>query len=324
MASQPKVSILAVSYNHSRYLIETLESIRQQTFQDFELLIADDASTDNSAELIRKWNTTHNRADRLFLHDKNVGLCPTLNEMLRCASGKYLQTIACDDQLLPDGLKNRVDVLDSCPNETAAVYADAKLIDETSVEQPGTFLQKFLKKRPAPIGDLYAQLLHGNFMPAMSVLSRTSCVKEVGAYDEKLQFEDWDLWLRLARKFTFEFDDHPAVRYRLHAANMHKNMKNEAVQNYRILAKHRNVLRARMRIMLTIVRNADEFASAERDVHDFLSWADEYPETRWFRRSYFGHSKITQNVVARMVRTTEGLSRSFSSKIPRPGIRNAA
>ncbi|MGI9427151.1 MAG: glycosyltransferase family 2 protein, partial [Bythopirellula sp.] len=168
-SNPPKVTVLALAYNHSRYLSETLDSIRDQTFQDFELFVSDDASQDDSAALIQQWNAEHQRADRLFLHERNIGLCPTLNELLSHASGEYLQFIACDDHLLPRSLEQRVAALDQCGPETAAIYSDALRMDESGNEVAKTFLQRFLKKKPVPTGDLYSYLLLGNFLPAMSV-----------------------------------------------------------------------------------------------------------------------------------------------------------
>ncbi|MEQ9408307.1 MAG: glycosyltransferase [Fuerstiella sp.] len=309
----PKVTVLALSYNHADYLVETLESIRCQSFQDFELFISDDASRDDSATLIQEWNARHQRADRLFLHATNQGLCPTLNEMFEAASGQYLQLIACDDHLLPQCLQRKVAVLDSAGSNVAAVYSDAIVMDDNGQEQPRTFLEKFLKKRPAPEGNLFPRLLLGNFLPAMSVLSRREFVQQVGAFDNALLFEDWDLWLRLGRHYDFVYDNQPSVRYRIHQANMHRNMSGECLQNYRILAKHRDMFRARMRILLTIVRNADDFSLDTAEVQDFLTWADSYPETRWFRRAFFGRSRMAQQMIAQLVDTSEGVTRPFSA-----------
>lgn len=168
--STPRVTVLALAYNHSRYLCETLDSIRRQSFQDFELFISDDASRDHSAQLIQDWDTEHQRANRLFLHAVNRGLCATLNEMLASASGEYIQLIACDDHLLPECLDRKVRLLDAAQANVAAVYSDATLMDADGNQQPETFLQRFLKKRPLPTGNLFTRLLLGNFLPGMSFL----------------------------------------------------------------------------------------------------------------------------------------------------------
>jgi glycosyltransferase involved in cell wall biosynthesis len=323
-SNPPKVTVLALAYNHSQYLTETLDSIRRQTFQDFELLVSDDASQDNSAALIQQWNAKHQRANQLFLHDKNIGLCPTLNELLSHARGEYLQFIACDDHLLPRSLEQRVQALDQYGPETAAVYSDALRIDENGAAIPKTFLQRFLKKKPIPTGDLYSQLLLGNFLPGMSVLMRRELVEEVGGFDSSLAFEDWDLWQRLTRKYEFAYFDRPTVQYRIHSGNLHKTMPNQSRQFYRILAKHRDEFRARLRILRLLVRSPEEFALDSAEIKDFLSWADEYRETRWFRQWYFGASELRQATVAQIVETGEGVTRPFSATSITDRIRRAA
>lgn len=323
-SNPPKVTVLALAYNHSEFLTETLDSIAGQTFQDFELLVSDDASKDNSATLIQQWQDEHQRAGRLFLHQQNMGLCPTLNELLSHATGEYLQFIACDDHLLPDSLERRVAALDQCGPETAAVFSDALRMDENGNAVPKTFLQRYVKKRPVPAGDLYSQLLLGNFLPGMSVLARRQLVEEVGGFDSELAFEDWDLWQRLTREYEFAYVDEPTVRYRIHSNNLHKTMPNQARQFYRILAKHRDQLRARLRILRTLIRNPEEFAADSDEVADFLTWADEYRETRWFRRWYFGSNKLTRATVSQIVETGEGLTRPFTTTSRVERIRRAA
>lgn len=309
---KPKVSVLALAYNQADYLEETLDSIRNQSFQDFELLISDDASRDESAARIQAWNANHGRAQHLLLHKQNAGLCPTLNELLSLASGDYIQIIACDDLLTPTALQERVDILDNAPDNVAAVYSDAVMMNDKSEDLSTTFLRRFLKNRPIPRGDLYAQLLLGNFMPALTVLIRRSAIEAVGNYDTGLIFEDWDLWQRLSREFDFEFTPGPAGRYRVHENNMHRTMKQQARQFYRILAKHKDHLRARLRILLTIQRNPDDFRIDAPELQDFLSWARDYPETRFFVDWYLNAGSVTRATTFQLVTVAEKLSRPFT------------
>lgn len=321
----PKVTVLALAYNQAAFLEETLESIRTQSFQDFELLISDDASSDDSAKLIQQWNDKHCRAERLFLHDRNIGLCPTLNELLDHARGEYLQFIACDDHLLPNALAERVDVLERADSDVALVYSDALMMDDEGRETPGTFLTRFLKGRPAPEGDLYSRLLMGNFLPGSTVLSRTERVRQVGGFDASLKFEDWDLWQKLSRSWSFVYTPGPTARYRIHEGNLHKTMSRQASQFYRILSRHRDDQRARLRIMLTIVRNVDQFEPDSEETVDFLSWADEYPDTRLFRKWYFPSGSFSQAVVKQLVTFAENMSRPFTkSSLQERRQRNAA
>src|SRR5689334_1867763 len=90
----PLVSILAANYNNARYVLESLESIKQQTYPNIELIIVDDASADNSPQLISDWLKTANIPHKYIVHEQNKGLCSTCNELLRNANGKYISFIA--------------------------------------------------------------------------------------------------------------------------------------------------------------------------------------------------------------------------------------
>ena len=124
-ADRPLLTVLAVCYNHARYLNECLDSIHAQTYQDFELIITDDGSTDGSADLIRKWVEQHGRACRFIAHARNVGLCRTLNEALAAVRGKYLARISTDDVWLPRKLERQLAVMESLPERVAVLYGDA-------------------------------------------------------------------------------------------------------------------------------------------------------------------------------------------------------
>ena len=324
ISKPPKVTVLALAYNQEKYVVETLNSIADQTFQDFELLIADDASSDSSAAIIRDWNSKHGRAGSLFLHEKNRGLCATLNELLAEAKGEYLQFIACDDHLLPQSLEKRVAVLEKTADSTAAVYSDALTMDQHGDSQAATFLETSVKNGVVPTGDLYSQLLIGNFIPAFTVLSKRALVEEVGGFDESLAFEDWDLWLRLSRKYDFSCLEEPTARYRIHAKNFHKTMQHQPRQFYRILAKHKDSFRARMRILRTMIRNRQEFGADTFVAEDFLSWADQYYETSWFRRWFFSGSQLTQYTVDLVVKGMDEVTRPFSSSTRSERIGQAA
>ena len=320
----PQVSVLALAYNHSQYLVETLDSIREQTFQDFELIVSDDASTDDSAAMIRDWNSRHQRANHLVFHKQNLGLCPTLNELLSLATGEYLQLIACDDVLLPASLEQRVDLLQSCGAETAAVYSDAVQFDDDGNELPKTFLQRFLKQKPRPSGDLYSQLLLGNFIPGPTVLMKRALVEEIGGFDASLAFEDWDLWQRLTKKHEFSYCDAATVKYRIHSTNLHRTMPNQAQQFYRILAKHRDDFRARLRILRMMVRDREAFGDGTPEVADFLAWANDYADTRWFSKCHFGGGSLSRVAAKNVVETTESLTRPFTSSSREERVRRAA
>ena len=130
MTSQPLVTIGAINYNNGLYVIETLESIKAQSYQNVELIIVDDCSTDNSVVLITEWLKNFDKPYKFIKHEKNKGVCNTCNDLLTNASGKYISTIGTDDIMMPDKIKVQVEILENSADEVCAVYSDAFLIKE--------------------------------------------------------------------------------------------------------------------------------------------------------------------------------------------------
>jgi glycosyltransferase involved in cell wall biosynthesis len=134
-----RITVLMPVYNGEKYLREAIDSIFNQTFTDFEFLIVDDGSTDNSVEII---NSYQNSRINLVKNDKNEGLVYTLNRGLSLAKGEYIARMDCDDISLPERLKKQIDFLDS-NSEIAVVGTWIKVINEK--EEPQTTWQYPLK-----------------------------------------------------------------------------------------------------------------------------------------------------------------------------------
>ena len=216
----PAVTVIAVCYNHERFVIECLESIKRQTFTDFELIVVDDKSSDGSVGVISDWLEHNLPGARFFPHQTNIGLCKTLNEALAIANGEYIGLIATDDAWLPDKLERQVARLQVLPESVALVFSDAEQMDEQGVTLPKTFIEAH---RPlgGPVGaDMFSQLADGNFIPAMATLIRRTALLSVGGYDEALTYEDYDMWLRLADQYQLEYLPGLVARYRIVATSM--------------------------------------------------------------------------------------------------------
>src|SRR6185312_4924818 len=127
---QPLVTIGAIGYNNARYVIETLESIKSQTYPNVELIVTDDCSTDKSVVgLITEWLKSYNHPYQFIIHDKNKGAPAACNEVIRRAKGKYISLIATDDILMPDKTRLQVEMLEKAGGNVGAVYSDAFIID---------------------------------------------------------------------------------------------------------------------------------------------------------------------------------------------------
>lgn len=234
----PLVSIIAVCYNHARFLEETLDSIKGQTYPNIQLIIMDDCSQDNSVEVIHNWIERNQVKCTFIAHQVNQGLCKTLNEAIILCEGKYVQMISCDDILMPQKLSVQVPLLEQSNEKVAVIFSDSYLMKDDGSEYYGWFIQRHKDFAKIPEGDLYDELLSGNFIPAMTALVKRSVYSDVGLYDEKLSYEDYDMWLRIAKKYKFIFSNYVSARYRFHEGNLHKRSALLREANFFILSKH--------------------------------------------------------------------------------------
>lgn len=217
--STPRVSVIVVCYNHERFVTECLESVRAQSMNDIQLIVVDDASTDGSSALIQAWVAEHWPSARVVLHTDNCGGCRSLNEALGWATSEFVAFLAADDVWLPHKLATQIAQLDAADAKVGAVYTDATLIGEGGQRLPETFLTS-RGYRYLPSGDLFDLFVIENFIPAPTTLFRRSVLTDLGAFDERLLFEDWDFWLRLASKYEIGVGQTPVAKYRVVATSL--------------------------------------------------------------------------------------------------------
>lgn len=240
MNQLPLVSILCLSYNQERFISESLDSIKFQSYRNIEILICDDFSEDKSVEIINDWieNNSHLNIT-LIRHSENQGICKSLNELLTFSKGKYIITIALDDLMESDKVERHVKILENSSPDEALVFSNAYLIDDRSVRYQNTFIPYFYKYLSIESGNFYEILLKDNFIPAMSCVTKSALIKDIGGWDETLTFEDYDMWLRLSEKYNFIYDDYRSCSYRMHATNSHKKKDFLNASFFDIYLKHK-------------------------------------------------------------------------------------
>ncbi len=209
------VSVFIPSYNYARYLGGAIDSIIAQTYQDWELVIVDDASTDDSPAIIERYRRRYPDRIRCVLLDKNVGQSEASNIGFRMLNGEFIAPLAADDMALPERLAEGVAFLRRQPN-VAAVFSQVGYIDADG--------------RPLPVGasvfnqgfdDIRWRLLEGNFLCATTPLIRHSALREIGNANPSLGFvEDYDLWMRMLDRHELARVDNIWVNYRMHRENL--------------------------------------------------------------------------------------------------------
>jgi glycosyltransferase involved in cell wall biosynthesis len=241
MENSPLISVICLCYNQAQFVIESLESIKNQYYKNFEILICDDSSRDNSVEVVDSWIKDNPEIPITFVkHKENKGISKSLNDLLNLSIGKYIQLLALDDLLMPDKFERHVTMLENAPDNYVMVFSDANLIDQNSNLYQNKFLARHLSYLSLKSQNYYDMLLDKNFLPAMSVLMKRDPLVQEGGFDENLTCEDHDMWLRLSRKYDFLFDETVSCSYRLHPNNSHKqkNVMNEATY-FKTMIKHK-------------------------------------------------------------------------------------
>lgn len=211
--SSPAVTVLLPVYNAGRFLKRAIESVLDQTFTDFELLIIDDGSTDESVLVIK---TFQDKRIRLVCNEKNYGLIDTLNKGLALAKGKYIARMDQDDICLPTRFEKQVPYLES-HSETAVVATHIMQINADE-EELGTWDQDVLNTSPEQIFKTTAKT---NCIAHPSVMMRTNIIRDYQYNKKQKGSEDWDLWMQLLSdgKRIDKLSDF-LLQYRLHAASI--------------------------------------------------------------------------------------------------------
>lgn len=247
-SSLPLVTVFTPIFNTGRFVVQTLESVRDNHYPNIQHIIIDDGSTDDSVALVKKW-IEENQYPCVFVeHPQNLGLCKTMNEMLSLAKGKYLVGIS-DDLLTPDRIQSHVSIFENGSPELGVVYGDVQIIDsDNNLLVPSYFkYQEGNGVKPVD-GWVYHDLLLNNFIPAPGATIKMAVYEKVGRYDEDLFFEDWDMWLRISRHFNFMKSDAISAYYRRHENSM-SFQPDARIYECCLQTIHRNVFDRKSRIL---------------------------------------------------------------------------
>lgn len=187
----PEISVIMSTYNCGKYIRQAIDSILNQSFRDIEFLIIDDASNDNTLDIINKIAGVDNRI-RVFVNPVNLGLTKNLNRLITLAQGKYIARMDADDIAIPTRLETQKSVLDNNPSYDL-VFSDTLLIQEN-----GTFICP--SWRPTKLKNILKALEYRNYIPHPTVMVRKNVFKE-NLYNEIFKTaQDYELWKRLYRK----------------------------------------------------------------------------------------------------------------------------
>lgn len=220
--NSPKVSVCIASYNHARYLREMLDSVLAQTFRDFEIVVVDDGSQDNSLDILKEYSKKFDNI-KIFTHEKhaNKGISITTNLAIKKSRGDFVSFVGSDDVLYPEALEYQIKEIEK-RSGLAFVYGKCRCIN-----QNGEILDKSLGENFKDVSSPIIEIITGNGIPAVTVMTRKDCLESVGLYDKDLVFGDWHLWVKLLAHYDAAFIDHFICKYRIHDKNISIGISSE-------------------------------------------------------------------------------------------------
>ncbi len=210
----PAVSVVVAARDNGCFLADTLGSVQRQTFTNWELILIDDGSRDDTAAVVQPF--LHDPRFR-YIPSDNLGPTRAKNLAFRHSRAPLIALLDGDDVWLPTKLERQVRLLDAEP-EVGAVFCRRFLIDPQGGLLPST---DFAFHR----GAIFDDVLLDNFICYSSVLLRREILDHVGSFDDRLDLAlDYDLWLRAAKHYRFDYIDEPLVKYRTGHGNLSRRI----------------------------------------------------------------------------------------------------
>ena len=211
------VSVVITCYNYGKYLQGCIESVLSQTYQDFEIIVVNDGSTDNTDEVMRGFLSIEKIH---YIKQKNGGQANAKNIGIRNSKGEYIAFLDADDLWARTKLEKEIPLFSD--SQVGVVYSRSRYINEEGKEISFELSGKYLRPRK---GRVTEYLIIDNFVPFSSSVVRRQCFAKFGGFDESLKMSiDWDLWLRISTNYDFDYVDEPLLLYRLgHPGQMSRN-----------------------------------------------------------------------------------------------------
>lgn len=211
----PQVSVIIPTYNRKRFLRRAIESVLNQNYSDFEIIVVDDASAEPVQDVVE---CLKDPRIRLIRHETNKGEAEARNTGILNSSCEYIAFLDDDDEWLSDKLALQLEKLKNSPPIVGGIYTGYAVIDFSSD-------QELFVRIPSRKGNIYRDLLQRNVIAAPStVLLRRVCFETAGLFDGSVHYGvDHDLFLRIARHFHFDYLELPLVKYHIHNGRMSDN-----------------------------------------------------------------------------------------------------
>jgi glycosyltransferase involved in cell wall biosynthesis len=271
------VTVICLCYNQSQYIGEAIASVFAQTHPEVQLIIVDDASTDDSAAAIRDALASRPGVE-LIVNQKNLGNCAAFNRGWKRAKGEFIIDLAGDDILFPTRIEIGLREFQLHDASYGVQFGDAELINETGMHL-GLHSDRF-PGNGIPQGSIYKELIDRYFICSPSMMIRRKVLEKLDGYDERLAYEDFDFWIRSAREFNYCYSDKPLVKKRVTGGSLGSRQ-----YGFNPL-QMRSTFRVCEKIM-NLNRTSEEFNALERRIRYELK-----------KSIQFGHVRLALNYIS--------------------------
>ncbi|RLC39556.1 MAG: glycosyl transferase [Candidatus Nealsonbacteria bacterium] len=280
---KPTVSVIIPTYNRAHLIGRAIQSVLDQTYQDFEIIVVDDASTDNTKEVVKSFGDK--RIKYLRLRENSGSSAAPKNTAIKITKGKYIALLDSDDEWLPEKLEKQIQLFKNSKKKNLGfVGCNVLVVDEQT--------NKRYEYKTPKYKNVFQRLLENDFIwSSSSVMVKKSVIDNVGLFDESLKnANDWEMWIRIAQKYDFDFVDEPLFKYYWHGGNITRtagNLKKIQYKEY-ILIKHKNLYKKHPKAYSITLRNIGTAYLLNNDLKNarkyFIKAIKVAP---WYLRTYF-------------------------------------
>jgi glycosyltransferase involved in cell wall biosynthesis len=206
----PRISVIIPTYQSVQFIQGAIDSVLQQTYRDYEVIVVDGGSTDGTLVVL---NSYGNRIR--VIRQNGRGISNALNNGIAASNGEYIAFMGSDDLWVPNKLEVQCKFLQSRSDRVGLVYSNVLFFEDRNGKLRTSRMKEFYR------GKVIKHLLEKNFIPASTVMIRKSCLEKVGYFDESLEVcEDIDMWIRVAASFEIDYQDLALAEIRWHSGSV--------------------------------------------------------------------------------------------------------
>lgn len=240
-----RVSIIIPTYNHAQYVVDAIQSVLNQVYDNYEIIVIDDGSQDKTRQVVAQFGNQVR-----YIWQENQGLSAARNTGIQAANGEFIALLDADDMYEPTFLSKLISELEANPDGDA-VYCGYQFVDASNNPLP------HIEKRLVPPDQLYDVLLNGNFMVPECMLVRQRCYTEGQLFDEALRAcEDWDMWLWISKQYKVLAIPDVLTRHRILPASMSSDPVRMLNNRIAVLQKHFGITKSDLSHLTPVQRQA--------------------------------------------------------------------